>query len=81
MHTEVSHVDSCLDVAEEMWVVPVGVYAHSSNYVGGKWIFNNVISSVDYATAAQGWRNRGVRVIGGACGVGPTHIRALITKE
>ena len=60
MHTEVSHVDSCLDVTEEMWVGPVGVYAHSSNYVGGKWIFNNVISSVDYATAAQGWRNRGV---------------------
>ena len=81
MHTEVSYVDACLDVVEEMWVGPVGVYAHSGNYVGGKWIFNSVISPADYATAAEGWRDRGVRVIGGCCGVGPTHIRALTTME
>ena len=81
MHTEVSYVDACLDVVEEMWTGPVGVYAHSGNYVGGKWIFNSVISPTDYATAAEGWRSRGVRVIGGCCGVGPTHIRALTTME
>ena len=79
MHTEVSYVDACLDVVEEMWVGPVGVYAHSGNYVGGKWIFNSVISPADYAAAAERWRGRGVRVIGGCCGVGPTHIRALTT--
>ena len=81
MHTEVSYVDACLDVVEEMWVGPVGVYAHSGNYVGGKWIFNSVISPTDYAVAAERWRCRGVRVIGGCCGVGPTHIRALTTME
>jgi homocysteine S-methyltransferase len=80
MHTEVSYVDACLDVVEKMWAGPVGVYAHSGNYVGGKWVFNSVITPVDYAAAAEGWRNRGVRVIGGCCGVGPIHIRALTTK-
>jgi homocysteine S-methyltransferase len=79
MHTEVSYIDACLDVVDEMWVGPVGVYAHSGNYIGGKWIFNSVISPADYATGAEGWRDRGVQVIGGCCGVGPTHIRALIT--
>ena len=81
MHTEVSYVDACLDVVEELWVGPVGVYAHSGNYIDGKWIFNSVISPTDYAVAAEGWCNRGVRVIGGCCGVGPTHIRALTAKK
>ena len=81
MHTEVSDVDACLDVIEEMWVGPVGVYAHSGSYVGGNWIFNSVISPADYATAAEGWRGRGVRIIGGCCGVGPSHICALTAKE
>ena len=81
MHTEVSYVDACLDVVEKLWAGPVGVYAHSGNYVGGKWIFNSVISPADYAIAAEGWRDRGVRVIGGCCGVGPTHIRAFTGME
>ena len=80
MHTEVSYINECLDVVEEIWPGPVGVYAHSGDYIGGKWIFNSVISPEDYAAAAEGWRNRGVRVIGGCCGVGPTHIHALIEK-
>ena len=81
MHTEVADVDACLDVVEEMWVGPVGVYAHSGDYIDGKWVFNSVISSADYAAAAEGWCNRGVRVIGGCCGVGPTHIHALTAKK
>ena len=81
MHTEVADVDACLDVVEEMWVGPVGVYAHSGDYIDGKWVFNSVINSTDYAAAAEGWCNRGVRVIGGCCGVGPTHIRALTAKK
>jgi len=80
MHTEVTYVNSCLDVLKEIWSGPVGVYAHSGDYIDGKWIFNNVISPADYAIAAQGWRNREVRVIGGCCGVGPTHIHALVEK-
>ena len=81
MHTEVADVDACLDVVEEMWVGPVGVYAHSGDYIDGKWVFNSVINSTAYAAAAEGWCNRGVRVIGGCCGVGPTHIHALTAKK
>ena len=36
---------------------------------------------VDYAAAAEGWLNLGVRMIGGCCGVGPTHIRTLTTRS
>ena len=53
----------------------------SKMFYNGKWIFNSVISPTDYAAAAKGWCNRGVQVIGGCCGVGPTHIRALTAKK
>jgi S-methylmethionine-dependent homocysteine/selenocysteine methylase len=31
-----------------------------------------------YATVAASWRTQGARVIGGCCGTGPDHIRALV---
>ena len=80
MHTEVSYIDACLNVVEDMWPGLVGVYAHSGNYIDGKWIFNSVINPEDYAVAAEGWHRRGVRLIGGCCGVGPDHIDALVAK-
>ena len=66
MHTEVSDIDACLDVLDKTWEGPVGVYAHSGDYINGKWIYNSVISAEDYGIAAQRWINRGVCVIGAA---------------
>lgn len=77
MHTEVEHVDACLDVVEDLWRGPVGVYAHSGAYDNGKWFFNDVISPEDYADAARRWIARGVQVIGGCCGVRAAHVAAL----
>ena len=77
MHTEVSDIDACLDVLDKTWEGPVGVYAHSGDYINGKWIYNSVINPEDYGIAAQRWINRGVCVIGGCCGIGPEHIYKL----
>jgi S-methylmethionine-dependent homocysteine/selenocysteine methylase len=77
MHTEVEDIDPCLDVFDEMWQGPVGVYAHSGEFQHPNWIFNDVISIDDYAAAVQGWRDRGVQVLGGCCGISPDHIAAL----
>ncbi|MAL21547.1 MAG: homocysteine methyltransferase [Crocinitomicaceae bacterium] len=77
MHTEVSDIDACLDVLDKTWEGPVGVYAHSGDYINGKWIYNSVINAEDYGIAAQRWINRGVCVIGGCCGIGPEHIYKL----
>ncbi len=81
MHTEVDEVDACLDVIQSMWSKPVGVYAHSGQWVDPNWIFNGVISPEDYASAAQRWLNRGVNLVGGCCGVGSQHIHALSQLE
>lgn len=79
MHTDVTLVESCLDVVLPEWDGTVGVYAHSGSFVGGSWVFDDVISPTDYAQHARRWRERGVRVIGGCCGTRPEHVRELRT--
>lgn len=77
MHTEVAHVDACLDALEGRWTGPVGVYAHSATWEGQVGIFDDTIPAQAYAKHAKGWLARGVQVIGGCCGLGVDHIKAL----
>ncbi len=77
MHTEVEDIDACLEVLQSHWSGAVGVYAHSSDSVDHRWVFDDTISPADYCNAAQRWIDRGVRVIGGCCGIEPRHIEQL----
>ena len=77
MHTEVEHVDACLDVLEEHWSGLAGVYAHSGKFVEHKMIFESTISPEDYAAASQRWLQRNISIIGGCCGIRPDHIAAI----
>jgi S-methylmethionine-dependent homocysteine/selenocysteine methylase len=77
MHTEVEYIDACLDVLQANWSGLIGVYAHSGSFVAPNWVFNDIISPEDYASAAAPWLKRGVQVIGGCCGIGVEHIQLL----
>lgn len=77
MHTVVDLVDDALDVALEEWAGPVAVYAHSGDYVDGDWVYDGVISPADHRDRVRTWIDRGARIVGGCCGTGPEHIRAL----
>ncbi len=77
MHTEVEYVNACLDIVADRWAGPVGVYAHSARWVGDTCYYDVTISPEDYAAHAQSWLGRGVQVIGGCCGLGVDHIKAL----
>ena len=77
MHTEVEYVEACLDVLKANWSGPIGVYAHSGKFVKPNWIFNDVISPEDYASAANSWLQQGVQIVGGCCGIGLEHILVL----
>ena len=77
MHTEVDEVDNCLDLLDSFAKKPVGVYAHSGRFEHPNWVFNDVISIDDYATAVHGWAERGVQILGGCCGIACDHIAAL----
>ena len=64
---------------------PFGAYAHLGRFDPPSWKFEFFpqFSGTDawppdrYAAAAQGWRAQGARVIGGCCGAGPDHVRAM----
>ncbi len=77
MHTEVEYIPACLEVLKASWQGPFGVYAHSGKFVEPNWIFNDVISPEDYASAANSWLKNGVQVLGGCCGIGLEHIQLL----
>ena len=77
MHSETEDTHACLDVLDEKWNGPVGVYAQSGRFEHPNWIFNDVISEQDYGDACMTWVDRGVQVIGGCCGIGPEHIAHL----
>ena len=77
MHTEVDDIDACLQVLKANWLGPIGVYAHSGKFVEPNWIFNNVISPDDYASAAKLWLGQGIQIVGGCCGIGLEHIQLL----
>ncbi len=77
MHTPVPDVDAALDAVQKYWTGPVGVYPESGYFTMPNWQFVDVISPDDLAVAARGWVDRGVRLIGGCCGLGPDHVKAL----
>lgn len=77
MHTESEHIDACLDVVDGHWQGPVGVYAHSARWEGQAARYDVTLSPEDYAAHAKSWLERGVQVLGGCCGLGVEHIKAL----
>jgi S-methylmethionine-dependent homocysteine/selenocysteine methylase len=62
-----------------------GAYAHVGRFDPPSWkfeFFPQFTSTDDwtprrYAAAAAEWRTRGARILGGCCGTGPAHVRAL----
>ena len=77
MHTLTEDIASALEIVRQDWSGPMGVYAHSGEWIDPDWQFIDMISPEDYLTAAQGWVKGGTRIIGGCCGIGPEHIRLL----
>lgn len=77
MHTQTDKVVPALKAVRESWSGPMGVYAHSGKFVPPNWIFTDVISPEEYATFAENWVSMGVQLLGGCCGTGPAHVRAL----
>jgi homocysteine S-methyltransferase len=77
MHTLTEDIQPSLSVLKEKWSGPIGVYAHSGEFIMPNWQFIDIISPEAYASEAQKWVAQGVQVIGGCCGIGPKHIQVL----
>ena len=66
-----------LDLVRKHWSGPLGAYPESGHFVMPNWQFVDIIAPDDLVTEARGWVARGAQLIGGCCGLGPDHIRAL----
>ena len=68
---------AAIGLVQERWQGPIGVYPESGYFTKPNWSFVDIISPGELAAEARKWTAAGVRLIGGCCGTGPEHIRAL----
>ena len=77
MHSEIAAVPEAVAMVQNRWDGPVGVYPESGYFTMPNWNFVDVIDPADLLEEARGWVAAGVQIVGGCCGLGPEHIRAL----
>ena len=78
MHTRVEDIVPALEVLTQHWSGPLMAYAETGKLILPDWRYEAVSSPEDYASEIEGWiKNYGVQVVGGCCGTGPEHIKAL----
>ncbi len=77
MHSEIAAVPEAVAMVQARWPGPIGVYPESGHFTMPNWNFVDVIDPADLLAEARGWVAAGVRIVGGCCGLGPDHIRAL----
>ncbi len=81
MADAISQAKSALNGREKE--IEIGVYANSFAPIKAQHAANQTVqamrefSAQDYVEFAQQWYGLGATVIGGCCGITPTHIRAL----
>jgi S-methylmethionine-dependent homocysteine/selenocysteine methylase len=76
MHRDIEATGRALDIVFEGWEGPVACYPECGEWENPNWRFGDLTPQA-FSIAAETWAHRGVRIIGGCCGIGPDHIRAL----
>ena len=80
MHTRVENTAPALEVLGRHWSGPKLAYAETGDLILPDWIYQAVSPPDEYAQVIRSWiDNYGVQIVGGCCGTGPEHIRALRT--
>jgi S-methylmethionine-dependent homocysteine/selenocysteine methylase len=77
MHTSPNDTTTAIPLAQSKWKGPLGAYPESGYFEPPDWKFVDIIPIPAFVELARLWVERGVRVVGGCCGIGPDHIRAL----
>ena len=59
------------------WSGPVGACSNTGYRTRPNWTFVDQVSPEVYLAAARRWVGAGAAIVGGCCGVGVEHIRAV----
>jgi S-methylmethionine-dependent homocysteine/selenocysteine methylase len=76
MHTDIHDTEAALDVVVPRCAVPIGAYPHKGTWRPPHWELSGITPD-EFAARVAPWRHRGVRLLGGCCGIRPEHIAAL----
>lgn len=77
MHSDLAVTEAAVKDMHANFDGPVGAYPNAGYWLRPQWAFVDQISPQDYVKNARTWIDAGARIIGGCCGIGPDHIRAL----
>jgi S-methylmethionine-dependent homocysteine/selenocysteine methylase len=76
MHAKPEVTLDAIEIIRRHFAGPIGVYAETGDWQPPNWVFDG-LTPAEYLQQAITWADHGARLIGGCCGVGPEHIRAL----
>ena len=78
MHTSPPTTTPALEIVRRHWRGALGAYAESGYFAMPEWQFVDIIPEHEYTDLALRWAERfDLAMIGGCCGIGPSHIAAL----
>ena len=78
MHSAPHLTTPALEVVRRHWRGSLGAYAESGYFTMPEWQFVDIIPEAEYVALAEQWADSfDLAMIGGCCGIGPSHIAAL----
>ena len=80
MHSEIGDTAAGLECARRVCEAPLGAWPNCGTIAPPNWQFENVATPEEFAETAARWVDDGVKVVGGCCGLGPSHIRAVTER-
>ncbi len=77
MHSVRDVTEDAVRVMRRTYSGPVGAYPNAGYWARPNWAFVDQVSPDEYLADARRWVEAGAAIVGGCCGVGVEHIRAL----
>ena len=77
MHSAFDVTEDAVRIMRKNYTGPVGAYPNAGYWERPNWVFVDRLSPDEYLTGARRWAEAGATIVGGCCGVGVEHIRAL----
>ena len=77
MHSVRDVTEDAVKVLRRTYSGPVGAYPNAGFWTRPNWAFVDQVSPDEYLADARRWVEAGAAIVGGCCGVGVEHIRAL----
>ena len=77
MHSVRDVTEDAVKVLRAAYSGPVGAYPNAGYWARPNWTFVDQVTPEAYLADARRWIDAGAAIVGGCCGVGVEHIRAL----